>query len=132
MGILNNIGGILGGVAGLSQQQSQTAANTSANTFTLTTSGTTTFTIGGNPYYSFSSAGPFMGQWGAAAQKKIHHTTPSADAFKSLTAYIRKLLACEENCECKWCSASELERQVAIAQFFKEEPADEATVEARP
>src|SRR5207245_8680883 len=53
------------------------------------------------------------------------HLPLSADEFKSLTAYVRSLLRCEPKCECKWCSASELERQVAIAQFFKDEPAEE-------
>ena len=51
----------------------------------------------------------------------LGHQPVSANQFKSLTAYIRKLLACEPTCECAWCKASELERQVAIAQFFKDD-----------
>ena len=58
----------------------------------------------------------------------ISHYPINANDFKSLTAYIRKLLACEPKCACAWCSASELERQVAIAQFFKDEPAEEPAV----
>jgi hypothetical protein len=128
MGMFGSIGQWLwpvwGGVAGLSQLQQGTAANTSTNQ--LFGSAMTSFATQQFPYYgSMTTGGPFMNQqWGYG--KKIHHTTPSADAFKSLTAYIRKLLACEENCECKWCGATELERQVAIAQFFKEEPVEEA------
>ena len=73
---------------------------------------------------SSSTLGQFN-QWGAAGFKKIHHDPKTADSFKSLTAYIRAVLSCEPNCECKWCGANELERQMALAQFFRPEDEQE-------
>ena len=106
-GIGQALGGITGGMLG------QSPFNISSNM--------TSFSIQGSPYYSISTSSPnFYGQ----PYKKIHHEQKTAEAFKSLTAYIRAVLACEPNCECKWCAASELERQMAIAQFFVPEKDD--------
>src|SRR5690242_11592484 len=103
------LGGMLGGVAGSSQQPTQTIApttNTTANpNYQMRYPGTLLPIQQSFSTFAFSATSTGYGQtWGFG--KKIHHTTPSADAFKSLTAYIRKLLACEENCECKWCTAT--------------------------
>jgi hypothetical protein len=37
---------------------------------------------------------------------------------------LRALMRCEEHCECKWCTASELERKMAIVLFLKPEAPD--------
>lgn len=70
-------------------------------------------------YSSSTSGGNLV--WGNYTKPKAHPPY-EADSFSSLSAYIRSLLRCEPSCECKWCTATELDRQMAIAQLFKAEP----------
>lgn len=123
---MNNFGNFIGGLFG----SSMTQVNANTVTGTFTGSGQALHV----PYYGPSTVQSFRTQvftsasstqWVWQSQKKIYHTHETADGFETLTAYVQALLKCEKDCECKWCHASELERQVAIAQLFKEEPSEE-------
>lgn len=107
MNPFNKLGGVLGGALG-------------GTTTTVQTTSYPQWSGGsGGPYYSISTAA-----WTGISTKKIHHELKTAESFKNLTAYLRALMATEKDCECKWCAASELERQMAIAQFFQPEPGE--------